>query len=101
MSVEEVLGALHPGGAPHPPLRGLQVGTGLDALTDLVGNGESACVEEQQNAAGGLHTGSVSVAWLADALYLALVAAWVVVAVRTFHGSVITGRLLALPRGAR
>ncbi|MFC9936938.1 TDT family transporter [Nocardiopsis alba] len=45
---------------------------------------------------GGLagHTGSVTLAWLAAVLYVGLVAAWIVVATRTFHGSVVSGRLL-------
>jgi hypothetical protein len=32
--------------------------------------------------------------------YVGLVAAWIVVAARTFHGSVIRGTLLAPPRAA-
>ncbi len=41
------------------------------------------------------HTGSVTVGALADLAYLGLLCAWAVVAVRTFHASVISGRLLA------
>lgn len=41
------------------------------------------------------HTGAVVFAVLAVVLYAGLVSAWATVAVRTFHGAVITGRLLA------
>jgi C4-dicarboxylate transporter/malic acid transport protein len=44
-----------------------------------------------------LHTGSTVLAALAVVLYVGLVAAWIVVAARTFHGSVIRGTLLAPP----
>ncbi|WP_254678132.1 TDT family transporter [Agrococcus sp. SGAir0287] len=47
-----------------------------------------------------LHSGLVLVQVLAVAAYVALVAAWLIVAVRTFHGSVIHGTLLAPPRTA-
>lgn len=46
------------------------------------------------------HSGLVVVAALAVAAYAALVAAWIVVAVRTFHASVIRGSLFAPPRTA-
>jgi tellurite resistance protein TehA-like permease len=42
-----------------------------------------------------LHTGSTALAVLAVVFYVGLVAAWIVVAARTFHGSVIRGTLLA------
>lgn len=45
-----------------------------------------------------LRTGSATLQGLAVILYAGLVAAWVVVAIRTFHGSVIRGTLLAPPR---
>jgi C4-dicarboxylate transporter/malic acid transport protein len=44
-----------------------------------------------------LHTGSTALAVLAVVFYVGLVAAWIVVAARTFHGSVIRGTLLAPP----
>jgi tellurite resistance protein TehA-like permease len=40
-----------------------------------------------------LHTGSIAIAVLADAAYVVLVAVWLIVASRTFHGSVIRGSL--------
>ncbi|WP_353650024.1 TDT family transporter [Nakamurella sp. A5-74] len=46
-----------------------------------------------------LHTGSVVLRVLAAGYYAFLVAAWTLVAVRTFHGSVIRGTLL-IPPGA-
>ncbi|MDQ1549106.1 MAG: hypothetical protein QOD27_764 [Microbacteriaceae bacterium] len=39
------------------------------------------------------HTGSIAIAVLADAAYVVLVAVWLIVASRTFHGSVIRGSL--------
>ena len=47
-----------------------------------------------------LHTGSVVLAALAVVLFVGLVAAWGIVAVRTFHGAIIRGTLLAPPRPA-
>ena len=44
------------------------------------------------------HTGSVAFAGIAMVLYLGLLAAWVIAAVRTFRGAVISGALLAPPR---
>ncbi|MFF9564772.1 TDT family transporter [Leifsonia sp. NPDC014704] len=44
-----------------------------------------------------LHTGSVVLQGLAIIAYAGLVTAWITVAVRTFHGSVIRGTLLAPP----
>jgi C4-dicarboxylate transporter/malic acid transport protein len=43
------------------------------------------------------HTGSVALAALAVAAYGGLLAAWAIVATRTFHGSVVRGTLLAPP----
>lgn len=45
-----------------------------------------------------LHTGSVVLQVLAVVLYTGLVAAWITVATRTFHDSVIRGTLFATPR---
>ncbi len=45
-----------------------------------------------------LHSGLTVVAVLAVVYYAGLVAAWITVAVRTLHGSVIRGTLLAPPR---
>lgn len=45
------------------------------------------------------HSGLTAVALLAVLGYAALVAAWLTVAARTFHGSVISGTLLAPPPG--
>jgi C4-dicarboxylate transporter/malic acid transport protein len=45
-----------------------------------------------------LHTGSTVLAALAVLLYIGLVAAWITVASRTFHGSVIRGTLFSPPR---
>ncbi len=47
-----------------------------------------------------LHSGLTVVAVLAVVYYAGLVAAWITVAVRTFHGSVIRGTLLAPPKTA-
>ncbi|ROP49589.1 C4-dicarboxylate transporter/malic acid transport protein [Rathayibacter sp. PhB185] len=47
-----------------------------------------------------LHSGLTVVAGLAVLYYVGLVAAWIFVAARTFHGSVIRGTLLAPPRPA-
>ncbi len=47
-----------------------------------------------------LHSGLTVVAGLAVLYYVGLVAAWVLVASRTFHGSVIRGTLLAPPQPA-
>ncbi|REC97860.1 C4-dicarboxylate transporter/malic acid transport protein [Microbacterium sp. AG157] len=47
-----------------------------------------------------LHSGLTVVAGLAVLYYVGLVAAWVIVASRTFHGSVIRGTLLAPPQPA-
>ncbi|TPW71604.1 TDT family transporter [Schumannella sp. 10F1B-5-1] len=47
-----------------------------------------------------LHSGLVVLQILAVVYYVGLVAAWAVVAVRTFHGSVIRGALLAPPKPA-
>ncbi len=47
-----------------------------------------------------LHSGLTVVAVLAVVYYAGLVAAWITVAVRTFHGSVIRGALLAPPQPA-
>lgn len=47
-----------------------------------------------------LHSGLTVVAVLAVVYYVGLVAAWITVAVRTFHGSVIRGTLLAPPQPA-
>lgn len=47
-----------------------------------------------------LHSGLTAVGALAVIYYVGLVAAWITVAVRTFHGSVIRGTLLAPPRPA-
>ncbi|ROP64911.1 C4-dicarboxylate transporter/malic acid transport protein [Curtobacterium sp. ZW137] len=47
-----------------------------------------------------LHSGLTVVAGLAVLYYAGLVAAWITVAVRTFHGSVIRGTLLAPPKPA-
>lgn len=47
-----------------------------------------------------LHTGAVALAAFAAVLYTGLLVAWAIVAVRTFHGSVIRGTLFALPRPA-
>ncbi len=47
-----------------------------------------------------LHSGLTVVAVLAVVYYAGLVAAWITVAVRTFHGSVIRGTLLAPPQPA-
>jgi C4-dicarboxylate transporter/malic acid transport protein len=47
-----------------------------------------------------LHSGLTVVAVLAVVYYVGLVAAWITVAVRTFHGSVIRGTLLASPQPA-
>jgi C4-dicarboxylate transporter/malic acid transport protein len=46
-----------------------------------------------------LHTGSTVLVALAVVLYLGLVAAWIIVAARTFHGSIIRGTLFAPPIG--
>lgn len=45
-----------------------------------------------------LHTGLLALQVLACLYFIALVAAWIIVAIRTFHGSVIRGTLLAPPR---
>ncbi len=45
-----------------------------------------------------LHTGLIAVQVLACVFYAGLVAAWITVAIRTFHGSVIRGTLLAPPQ---
>ena len=45
-----------------------------------------------------LHTGLVTLQVLAVVFYIGLVGAWITVAARTFHGSVIRGTLLAPPR---
>ena len=45
-----------------------------------------------------LQTGSVALQVLAVILYVGLVTAWIVVAVRTFHGSVIRGTLFVAPK---
>ncbi|ROS57803.1 hypothetical protein EDF50_0028, partial [Frigoribacterium sp. PhB24] len=45
-----------------------------------------------------LHTGLVALQVLAVVFYVGLVGAWITVAVRTSHGSVIRGTLLAPPR---
>lgn len=45
-----------------------------------------------------LHTGSTVLAVLAVIFYIGLVAAWGIVAVRTFHGSILRGTLFAPPR---
>ncbi|QKS12669.1 TDT family transporter [Curtobacterium sp. csp3] len=47
-----------------------------------------------------LHSGLTVIAVLAVVYYAGLVAAWITVAVRTFHGSVIRGTLLAPPKTA-
>ena len=47
-----------------------------------------------------LHSGLVAVQVLAVIYYIGLVAAWLTVATRTFHGSVIRGTLLAPPKAA-
>ncbi|WP_345482142.1 TDT family transporter [Amnibacterium soli] len=47
-----------------------------------------------------LHSGLVAVQVLAVTYYVGLVAAWLTVATRTFHGSVIRGTLLAPPKAA-
>ena len=47
-----------------------------------------------------LHTGSTVLQALAVAAFACLVAAWLTVAIRTFHGSVIRGTLLAPPAAA-
>jgi C4-dicarboxylate transporter/malic acid transport protein len=47
-----------------------------------------------------LHTGLIAVQVLAVIYYVGLVGAWLLVATRTFHGSVIRGTLLAPPRPA-
>jgi len=47
-----------------------------------------------------LHSGLTVVAVLAVVYYAGLFAAWITVAVRTFHGSVIRGTLLAPPQSA-
>ena len=47
-----------------------------------------------------LHSGLTVVAVLAVIYYAGLVAAWITVALRTFHGSVIRGTLLAPPQPA-
>ncbi|WP_370871595.1 hypothetical protein [Curtobacterium sp. A7_M15] len=47
-----------------------------------------------------LHSGLTVIAVLAVVYYTGLVAAWLIVAVRTFHGSVIRGTLLAPPQPA-
>jgi len=44
-----------------------------------------------------VHTGSVALQGLAVVFYLGLVSAWAIVAVRTFHGSIISGSLFAVP----
>ncbi|NEN05720.1 TDT family transporter [Diaminobutyricibacter tongyongensis] len=44
-----------------------------------------------------LHTGSVVLQGMAVAAFAGLLAAWLIVAIRTFHGSVIRGTLLAPP----
>lgn len=44
-----------------------------------------------------LHTASLALAALAVVLFAGLVAAWLVVTVRTFHGAVVAGTLLAPP----
>ncbi|MDO9395976.1 MAG: TDT family transporter [Herbiconiux sp.] len=44
-----------------------------------------------------LHTGSVAIGVLAVIVYAALVAAWLTVGVRTFHGAIVRGTLLAPP----
>jgi C4-dicarboxylate transporter/malic acid transport protein len=44
-----------------------------------------------------LHTGSSALTVLAGLLYAGLVSAWVIVALRTFHGSVIRGVLFVAP----
>ncbi len=46
------------------------------------------------------HTGLVAVQVLAVIYYIGLVAAWIIAASRTFHGSVIKGTLLAPPQAA-
>ncbi|OII14347.1 TDT family transporter [Curtobacterium sp. MCBA15_008] len=45
-----------------------------------------------------LHSGLTAVSGLAVVYYTGLVAAWITVAIRTFHGSVIRGNLLAPPQ---
>lgn len=45
-----------------------------------------------------LHTGLVALQVLACVYYAGLLSAWITVAIRTFHGSVIRGTLLAPPR---
>ncbi|GAA4666539.1 TDT family transporter [Frondihabitans cladoniiphilus] len=45
-----------------------------------------------------LHTGLVALQVLACVYYAGLLAAWITVAIRTFHGSVIRGTLLVAPR---
>ncbi|MFD1719969.1 TDT family transporter [Amnibacterium endophyticum] len=47
-----------------------------------------------------LHSGLDAVAALAVLYYVGLVAAWALVAIRTFHGAVVRGTLLAPPRTA-
>lgn len=47
-----------------------------------------------------LHTGAIALDALAVVLYIGLVAAWGIVAVRTFHGAIIRGTLLAPPQSA-
>ncbi|WP_091490533.1 TDT family transporter [Microbacterium pygmaeum] len=47
-----------------------------------------------------LHTGAIALDALAVVLYVGLVAAWGIVAVRTFHGAIIRGTLLAPPQPA-
>ncbi|GMA30485.1 TDT family transporter [Litorihabitans aurantiacus] len=47
-----------------------------------------------------LHSGLTVVAGLAVVFFVGLIAAWATVAVRTFHGSVVRGTLLAPPRPA-
>lgn len=47
-----------------------------------------------------LHSGLTVIAVLAVVFYVGLVAAWITVAVRTFHGSVVQGTLLAPPATA-
>ncbi|GAA4266666.1 hypothetical protein GCM10022256_22780 [Frondihabitans peucedani] len=45
-----------------------------------------------------LHTGLMALQVLACIYYAGLLAAWITVAIRTFHGSVIRGTLLTPPR---
>ena len=45
-----------------------------------------------------LQTGSVALQVLAVTLYVGLVTAWIILALRTFHGSVIRGTLFVAPK---